>query len=43
MKSNKILSQVSDYYSAKLAEHGNTPAGVDWNGTEGQHLRFSNC
>ena len=38
--SNKILKEVSDYYSEKLAEHGNTPKGVDWNGEESQVLRF---
>lgn len=35
-----ILSEVADYYSGKLAEHGDTPRGVDWNGEEGQTLRF---
>lgn len=28
------------YYAAKLAEHGETPRGVDWNGEESQFLRF---
>ncbi|HVW00054.1 MAG TPA: class I SAM-dependent methyltransferase [Planctomycetaceae bacterium] len=28
------------YYSEKLREHGPTPAGVDWNSTESQQLRF---
>ena len=32
--------EVADYYSAKLAEHGETPQGVDWNGAESQVLRF---
>ena len=36
----EILSEVADYYSAKLAEHGETPRGVDWNGEESQVLRF---
>ena len=35
-----ILSEIADYYSTKLAEHGETPRGVDWNGEEGQTLRF---
>lgn len=41
MKDNSgIISQVSDYYSRKLCEHGTTPQGVDWNSVEGQLLRF---
>lgn len=39
-KANEILKEVSDYYSAKLAEHGDSPRGVDWNGEESQILRF---
>jgi SAM-dependent methyltransferase len=39
-KSSDILAEVADYYSAKLAEHGATPRGVDWNGEESQLLRF---
>jgi SAM-dependent methyltransferase len=35
-----ILAEVAAYYSAKLAEHGATPRGVDWNGEESQMLRF---
>jgi SAM-dependent methyltransferase len=35
-----ILTEVASYYSAKLAEHGETPYGVDWNGEESQALRF---
>lgn len=35
-----ILSEVAQYYSGKLAEHGETPRGVDWNGEESQVLRF---
>lgn len=35
-----LLSEVANYYSSKLAAHGATPAGVDWNGEEGQLLRF---
>jgi SAM-dependent methyltransferase len=37
---NDILTDVADYYSAKLAEHGESPRGVDWNGEESQVLRF---
>lgn len=35
-----ILSEVATYYSEKLALYGQSPRGVDWNGTEGQTLRF---
>jgi SAM-dependent methyltransferase len=35
-----ILAEVSEYYSAKLAEHGPTPRGVDWNGEQSQLIRF---
>lgn len=35
-----ILSEVANYYTDKLAQHGETPRGVDWNGTESQVLRF---
>jgi len=37
---NDIWAEVAEYYSAKLAEHGETPRGVDWNGEESQLLRF---
>ena len=42
MPSNKIdlLAEVAQYYSTKLAEYGETPRGVDWNGEDGQKLRF---
>lgn len=42
MSSNKIdlLTEVAQYYSTKLAEYGETPRGVDWNGEDGQKLRF---
>ena len=36
-----LLSEVARYYSGKLAQHGETPRGVDWNGEEGQSLRFA--
>jgi SAM-dependent methyltransferase len=38
--SSDILTDVADYYSARLAQHGATPRGVDWNGGESQILRF---
>jgi SAM-dependent methyltransferase len=42
MKSNKteLLDEVARYYSDKLAEHGETPRGVDWNSEEAQMVRF---
>lgn len=40
IKTSKILAEVAGYYSSKLAEHGDTPHGVDWNGEESQVLRF---
>ncbi len=42
MQENKtdLLTEVADYYSEKLAQHGETPRGVDWNGEESQELRF---
>ena len=39
-RATDILSQVAEYYTAKLDEHGETPRGVDWNGEESQVLRF---
>ncbi len=35
-----FLAEVARYYSDKLAEHGETPQGVDWNGENSQFLRF---
>lgn len=42
MQNNKteLFKKVAHYYSAKLAQHGETPKGVDWNGEESQTLRF---
>ncbi|MCE5982936.1 class I SAM-dependent methyltransferase [Pseudomonas sp. LF19] len=37
---NELLNEVALYYSEKLAEHGETPRGVDWNGEQSQVLRF---
>lgn len=39
-KRTELLAEVADYYTNKLAEHGETPRGVDWNGEEGQLCRF---
>lgn len=35
-----IWVEVARYYSAKLAQYGETPQGVDWNSAESQVLRF---
>ncbi|WP_044559019.1 class I SAM-dependent methyltransferase [Azospirillum sp. B4] len=37
--SSPILTAIGSYYSAKLAEHGTTPRGVDWKDGESQRLR----
>lgn len=37
----EITDEVAGYYSKRLAEHGETPRGVDWNGVAGQTLRFA--
>jgi SAM-dependent methyltransferase len=37
---SRLLADVARYYSEKLAVHGETPEGVDWNGEAGQVLRF---
>lgn len=39
-KKTELLSEVASYYANKLAEHGDTPQGVDWNGEESQTIRF---
>jgi SAM-dependent methyltransferase len=39
-RTTTILAEVERYYSERLAEHGPTPRGVDWNGDESQILRF---
>lgn len=38
---SQLIDEVAAYYSRKLAEHGATPQGVDWNGEAGQELRFA--
>lgn len=35
-----LLGEVATYYAEKLAAHGETAKGVDWNGEESQNLRF---
>jgi len=35
-----ILQEVNSYYSSKVRDFGATAQGVDWNGSESQHLRF---
>lgn len=40
MSATHLLADVASYYAAKLAEHGDTPRGVDWNGEESQTTRF---
>ena len=35
-----VLAPVAAYYSKRVRDHGPVPAGVDWNGAEGQRLRF---
>jgi SAM-dependent methyltransferase len=40
-KQSELLSEVARYYAARLAVHGDTPRGVDWNGEEGQFIRFA--
>ena len=41
MSFDPILHPVERYYTAKVAEHGATAQGVDWNSQESQELRFS--
>lgn len=40
MSETNILTDVAAYYAEKLAQHGDTPRGVDWNGVESQVARF---
>lgn len=42
MQNNKadLLTDVAEYYTAKLVQHGETPQGVDWNSDESQTQRF---
>jgi len=36
----KELNEIVTYYDEKIALHGESPLGVDWNGSESQNLRF---
>lgn len=36
----RLLVDVAQYYSEKLAEHGDSARGVDWNGEDSQFARF---
>ena len=38
---NSILADTATYYAEKIAAFGATPRGVDWNGEDGQRLRFT--
>jgi SAM-dependent methyltransferase len=38
-ESDSIRSSVATYYASKLAAHGPTPQGVDWNGVASHELR----
>jgi SAM-dependent methyltransferase len=38
---NHNLSEVKSYYTERIRAFGETPQGVDWNGAEGQFLRFA--
>lgn len=38
---NDVLAPVERYYAEKLREFGMQPRGVDWNGEDGQRLRFA--
>lgn len=37
---SRVHSDIASYYDDKLRAYGETPRGVDWNGEEGQFLRF---
>lgn len=39
-RSTALLHEIANYYTQKLAEHGTTSRGVDWNSAESQLLRF---
>jgi SAM-dependent methyltransferase len=40
MSTADLLQQTQQYYDGRLAEHGPTARGVDWNSEESQRLRF---
>lgn len=35
-----LIEDIARYYASRLEAHGATPRGVDWNGEEGQMIRF---
>jgi SAM-dependent methyltransferase len=35
-----LLRDVAAYYSGRLAQHGPTPRGADWNSVDSQQIRF---
>jgi SAM-dependent methyltransferase len=39
--SDKIINNISKYYTEKVLSYGSTPQGVDWNGLESQENRFA--
>ena len=41
MTRNAILESVVQYYSGRLARHGASASGVDWNSLESRQVRFS--
>lgn len=41
MTGDAILERVGHYYSRRLAEHGATPRGVDWNSEDSQRMRHA--
>jgi SAM-dependent methyltransferase len=38
---SRRLSHAASYYASRLAQHGATPQGVDWNGTESHERRHT--
>ena len=40
MTHEALRQQARRYYEARLAQHGATPAGVDWNSEASQERRF---
>jgi SAM-dependent methyltransferase len=38
---SRILSHAASYYASRLAQHGATPQGVDWNGAESHERRHT--
>lgn len=40
MSDSIVTAKIAHYYGERLAEHGATPRGVDWNSLEAQQVRF---